>query len=120
MRTAGRREAVAAPRGPNSRRASSRRDRRQEENITDEIVPAITEDADRSEASYRPPNHTSHEVRKSYAVGGTGSREGENEDNSKHYSSVSYQAYDGLFSRCLAQTRCHNLTNGKLTPPRHR
>lgn len=83
------------------------------ENITDEIVPAITEDADRSEAK-ADLSTTQATKSESYAVGGTGSREGENEDNSKHYSGVSLQAMTDFLA--MLGKDIATLTDGKLTP----
>lgn len=50
----------------------------------------------------------------SYAVGGTGSREGENEDNSKHYSGISLQAMTDFLA--MLGKDIATLTDGKLTP----
>ena len=61
------------------------------ENITDEIVPAITEDADRSEAK-ADLSTTQATKSESYAVGGTASREGEDTDNALYYKGLAESA----------------------------
>ena len=78
-----------------------------------EQIGLATEQADRAEGEADKSTSQASKS-ESYAVGGTGTRPGEDTDNSKHYSGISLQAMTDFLA--MLGKDIATLTDGKLTP----